>query len=63
MPVNNVPQFLQASCADLTPYLAGDAVKDYPNLAAYPTNSWKPMVFNGAIYAVPNVRAPINYVW
>jgi putative aldouronate transport system substrate-binding protein len=54
---------LQASCADLTPYLSGDAVKDYPNLAAYPTNSWKPTVFNGSIYAVPNVRAPINYVW
>ena len=63
VPVNNVPQFLQASCADLTPYLSGDAVKDYPNLAAYPTNSWKPTVFNGSIYAVPNVRAPINYVW
>ena len=30
------PQFVDSQCADLTPYLAGDAVKDYPNLAAIP---------------------------
>lgn len=29
-------QFLQGQTADLTPFLAGDAVKDYPNLAAIP---------------------------
>jgi hypothetical protein len=28
-----VPQFLDAQGADLTPYLAGDAIKDYPSLA------------------------------
>jgi len=33
----NLPQFLQDKCADLTPYLAGDAIKDYPFLAAIPT--------------------------
>lgn len=27
-----MPDFLEAKCADLTPYLAGDAVKGYPNL-------------------------------
>lgn len=32
--------FFKAKCADLTPYLAGDAVKDYPNLANIPTHSW-----------------------
>jgi putative aldouronate transport system substrate-binding protein len=32
--------FFKAKCADLTPYLAGDAVKDYPNLASIPTHSW-----------------------
>jgi putative aldouronate transport system substrate-binding protein len=40
-PIPNLPQFLQQSMADLTPYLAGDAVKDYPNLAAIPTFAWK----------------------
>ena len=28
--------------ADLTPYLSGDAVKDYPNLANFPTLAWQP---------------------
>jgi putative aldouronate transport system substrate-binding protein len=32
--------FFKAKCADLTPYLAGDAVKEYPNLASIPTHSW-----------------------
>ena len=35
----NVPQFLTAKCADLTPYLAGDAAKAYPNLASFSTDS------------------------
>jgi hypothetical protein len=36
----NLPEFFKARCADLTPYLAGDAIKDYPNLAAIPTYAW-----------------------
>jgi putative aldouronate transport system substrate-binding protein len=39
--------------ADLTAYLSGDAVKDYPNLANLPTIAWKSTIFNNAIYAVP----------
>ena len=42
-------QLLQAKFADLTPYLSGDAVKEYPNLASLPTTSWKHTVFNNAI--------------
>jgi putative aldouronate transport system substrate-binding protein len=37
----NLVDFVEASAADLTPYLAGDAIKDYPNLAAIPTYTWK----------------------
>ena len=33
----NLPGFFKAKCADLTPYLAGDAAKDYPFLAAITT--------------------------
>ena len=36
-PFAQFPDFLERSAADLTPYLSGDAVKDYPNLAAIPT--------------------------
>ncbi|MBV9598134.1 MAG: hypothetical protein JOZ87_14850 [Chloroflexi bacterium] len=34
-------QFLESSCADLTPFLAGDAIRDYPNLANYPAYTWR----------------------
>ncbi|HEX8968550.1 MAG TPA: extracellular solute-binding protein, partial [Chloroflexota bacterium] len=41
--------------ADLTPYLAGDAAKDYPYLAAIPTPAWKNSIsaVNGALYLIP----------
>ncbi|MVA75507.1 extracellular solute-binding protein [Auraticoccus sp. F435] len=39
--------------ADLTPYLAGDAVKKYPHLANIPTDAWKMCVFNGKLYGLP----------
>jgi putative aldouronate transport system substrate-binding protein len=53
--VAGVPQFLEAQAADLTPFLAGDAIKDYPSLAAIPSRAWKNSgsVFNGRIQMVP----------
>jgi len=53
--VAGVPQFIDAQGADLTPYLAGDAIKDYPALAAIPTGSWKNSgsVYNGKVIMVP----------
>lgn len=59
----DLPQFLKAAYTDLTPFLAADAIKDYPNLAAFPTASWIPTVFDGALFGVPVVRPPWNYVW
>jgi putative aldouronate transport system substrate-binding protein len=56
--IANLPSFLQAQCADLTSYIGGDAVKDYPNLANIPTPCWAETVFNGAMYAVAVPRAP-----
>ena len=38
---------------DLTPYLAGDKVKNYPNLANIPSDAWKFCVFNGKLYGLP----------
>ncbi len=54
----NLPQFLQNKCADLTPYLAGDAVKDYPNLAAIPTFAWQNSgcAIGGRLYMLPLER-------
>jgi len=60
-----VPQFLQAQAADLTPYLAGDAAKDYPNLAAIPTPAWKNAgcAYQGHLYLVPIHRYLPGFVW
>lgn len=60
---SDLPQFLKTGYTDITPFLAGDAIKDYPNLAAFPTASWIPTVFDGAMFGVPVVRPPWNYVW
>jgi len=39
--------------ADLTPYLAGDKIRDYPNLANIPTGAWQSGVWNGKLYGLP----------
>lgn len=54
--VDNKAAFLQAKCADLTPYLAGDKVKDYPNLAAIPKGAWQSAIFGGKLYGIPIAR-------
>jgi len=51
--IPNLPSFLQAQCADLSPYIAGDAVKDYPNLANIPSPCWAETIVSGAVYGVP----------
>ncbi|GIF23819.1 putative aldouronate transport system substrate-binding protein [Actinoplanes tereljensis] len=39
--------------ADLGPYLSGDLVKAYPNLAAIPTSAWQCCIWNGKLYGLP----------
>jgi putative aldouronate transport system substrate-binding protein len=58
--LGNLSDFLNSSCADLTPYLSGDAVKDYPNLANLPTSGWLPTVFNNKIMTVPVVSGGVR---
>src|SRR6185312_4180488 len=60
-----VPQFLQSQAADLTPYLSGDAAKDYPNLAAIPTPAWKNAgcAYPGHLYMVPIHRYLPGFVF
>src|SRR5882672_7448364 len=54
----NLPQFLQTRCSDLTPYLSGDAIKDYPFQAAIPTFAWQNSgcAFGGHLYMLPLER-------
>lgn len=63
---SNMPAFMQHSLADLTPYLGGDAAKDYPNLAAIPTFAWKNSgcAYNGKLYMWPVERyRPLNMLF
>lgn len=58
--VNRLPEMLRAQCADLTEFLSGDSVNDYPALANIPTQSWKSTVYNGGIYGVPINRGAVG---
>ncbi|MEY9841148.1 ABC transporter substrate-binding protein [Streptacidiphilus sp. EB103A] len=39
--------------ADLTPYLSGDNVKEYPNLAAIPSSGWMSGAWEDKVYGIP----------
>jgi putative aldouronate transport system substrate-binding protein len=58
-PLANLLQFLQARCTELTPFLVGDAIKDYPNLANLPTYNWlgTGTVYGSSIWGVPVPRS------
>ncbi|MFI6609955.1 sugar ABC transporter substrate-binding protein [Streptomyces sp. NPDC050507] len=50
-------QFVQKRAQDLTPYLSGAAIQDYPNLAGIPTPAWRDMGrIGGHLYGVPLER-------
>jgi len=49
----NFGQATTAKLADLTPYLAGDKVKKYPNLAAIFPAAWQAGIWNNRIYGIP----------
>ncbi|MFD0317578.1 extracellular solute-binding protein [Streptomyces flavalbus] len=48
-----IPSAIISKFADLGPYLSGDAVKEYPNLAAIPTDAWQRSIFGGALRGLP----------
>lgn len=62
-PPPQLPQLMKAKFANLSPFLSGDAVKDYPNLANLPTASWQATIFNGGVYAVPVPRAAVGAIF
>ncbi|MFF4316074.1 extracellular solute-binding protein [Streptomyces sp. NPDC001507] len=54
-----IPTAIISKFADLGPYLSGDRVKDYPNLAAVPTDAWRRCIFGGKLRGLP---MPSSYV-
>jgi putative aldouronate transport system substrate-binding protein len=50
-------EFISTKCADLSEFLSGDKVKDYPNLANIPPYAWQGMGrIKGRIFGVPQER-------
>lgn len=50
----------QGAYTDLTPYLSGDALKQFPNLAKISPQVWKNSMIRGKIYGVPRPRFLTN---
>jgi putative aldouronate transport system substrate-binding protein len=54
--ISNTLDILDHSFANLTPYLSGDNIKNYPGLASIPTASWQIPTVNGQIWGMPQSR-------
>ncbi|MCX4701827.1 extracellular solute-binding protein [Streptomyces sp. NBC_01373] len=63
-PPGMIPSFLLVK-EDLTPYLSGEAIADYPNLANIPTHAWRDMGrIGGRIFGIPLERPlPGSTLW
>ena len=46
----------QGAFTDLTSFLTGEGLKEFPNLAAIPAPVWKNLALKGKIYGVPKTR-------
>lgn len=57
-----LPDLLNAKFADLTEFLSGDAISEYPFLANIPAYAWPNAVYNGRIYGVPYSLAPVGAI-
>ncbi|MEV4315050.1 hypothetical protein [Actinocrispum sp. NPDC049592] len=55
----NVGGLAGTQLADLTPYLAGDKIKKYPNLAAIPTGAWRAGAWGDKLYGIPSFSSSI----
>jgi putative aldouronate transport system substrate-binding protein len=60
--VGKIPNAITAKFMDLGPYLAGDKVKKYANLAAIPSDSWRMSIFGGALRGIPMPSASATFI-
>ena len=61
--IPNIGPMLESQFVDLTEYLSGDAVLEYPNLAALTPGSWRTAVVNGKIWGAPIPSTPFGQVY
>ncbi|MFC8349033.1 extracellular solute-binding protein [Streptomyces sp. NPDC057280] len=57
--MGKIPSAIISKFADLGPYLSGDKIKEYPNLAAIPSDAWQRSIFGGKLRGLP---MPAGYV-
>lgn len=50
-------------CADLSEFVSGDAIKEYPFLANIPRDAWLATAYGGGIYAIPIPRAVVGTIF
>ncbi|MFI7502978.1 extracellular solute-binding protein [Streptomyces sp. NPDC049687] len=60
--VGKISNAVTAKFMDLGPYLAGDKVKKYPNLAAIPSDAWRMGIFGGALRGIPMPAASASWI-
>ncbi len=60
--ISRLPNALESRFADLSEHLCGDAILDYPNLAAIPTWAWESSFYNGKLYTIPVTRGKLNAI-
>ncbi|MFJ8666234.1 extracellular solute-binding protein [Streptomyces sp. NPDC093600] len=60
--VGKIANAVTAKFMDLGPYLAGDKVKKYPNLAAIPSDAWRMGIFGGALRGIPMPAASASWI-
>ncbi len=56
LPASTSASWCGTQLADLTPYLSGDNIKKYPNLAAIPTGAWQAGAWGDKLYGIPSLR-------
>ena len=57
----NVGELAASRFADLTPYLSGDKISKYPNLAAIPTGGWQAGAWQNKLYGIPSYSSDSNF--
>lgn len=57
-----LPQLLKAKFTDLTDYVSGSAIEEYPNLAYVATGAWRGATFDNRIFAIPQSKEPMPSV-
>lgn len=57
-----LPKLLESRFTDLTEFLGGDLVLDYPSLASIPTTAWSVSTLNGKLWGIPQPRPPAGQI-